>query len=102
MSDCVNGAGPRLAHRLETVAALRPLEHRAPTGVRHHRRVARQPSSRVARLGSGPLTAARAQLGGGEIDIQSALREIDRDHVTITYEPDRTALGGFWRDVTDA
>src|SRR6266550_3444313 len=48
------------------------------------------------------MPTARAQLRGGEVDIQSALRQIDTDYVTITYESDGTALGRLGRDVADA
>src|SRR6266566_3990968 len=48
------------------------------------------------------MPAARPQLRRGQIDIKSALRQIDTDYVTITYESDGTALGRLGRDVADA
>src|SRR5258706_2679413 len=106
MCDRLDSSGCRVIDRpdcyavgfpscVDTVARRGEIEHRAAPGVGHDGRVARQPSARIARRRWCPLRASRAQLRLGELDIEFALVQIDTHRVTVTYQADRAALGGF-------
>src|SRR2546425_10277363 len=64
-------------------------------------RVLGQHAPGVARL--GPLDALEPllQLGGGKLDVELALLDVDHDRVAVAERGDRGPLGGLGRDAAD-
>src|SRR4051812_42586858 len=54
---------------------------------------------RLARL---PAGGALVELGLAELDLERALLGVDRDHVAVAQQPDRTAHRRFRPDMTNA
>src|SRR3989441_9870658 len=68
---------------------------------RDEARVLRQGAPGIARLRSLHALETLLQLGGGQLDVELALFDVDHDGVTVAKRRDRAAFGSLGRDVAD-
>src|SRR5258706_11332002 len=78
------------------------MRHRALLGVADRLGVAPQRARLVLVLARLPRLLALGQLGVAELDIERARLGVDRDHVAVLQERDRSADRGLRPDMADA